>query len=70
MDYPNDVCRAIVNFSILYLEHGIILTTKRQIIRGLRSIGMPDSLINDATDSMYIRRDDRRIVQNKQKDLA
>lgn len=66
VEYPNDVCRAIVNFSILYLElHGIIPTSKRQIIRGLERMSIPPTIINDVHDSMYIRREDRRITEEE-----
>lgn len=59
-EYNNEVCRAIVNYSILYLElNGFIPTTKRQIIRGLKKEEIPWAVLKDVERSMSIRREDR-----------
>ncbi len=58
--YENNICRAIVNYSILYLElKGIIPTTKRQVIRGLNYLDFSKEVTKDVESSMYIVRDDR-----------
>lgn len=54
----NNLCRAIVNYSILYLElKGIIPTTKKQILRGLQKVNFPAKERKDVERSLLIRRE-------------
>ena len=67
--YGNDICRPVVNFSILYLElHGIIPTSKKQVLRGLEKVA--PELVADARDSMYFFRQDRLLTQEEAKRLG
>jgi len=67
--YHNDICRPVVNFSILYLElQGIIPTSKKQVLRGLEKVA--PELVEDARDSMYTFRQDRFLTREEAKRLG